>query len=120
MTHSSGSRKDANNNSLVSLGTALDKDIDTITTHPVGTTFTNRTASAAILTGRGKLVGMYVNSTNAGTIRFYDNTAASGTVITNVITPVIGYHNLGNTAVTNGIYATIANTLDVTIFYEAI
>lgn len=39
-------------------------------------------------------------------------------LINNTITPAVGYHNLGNIAFNNGLYATIANTLDVTIYYE--
>ncbi len=80
--------------------------------------YTNKTASALIKTGAGRLVGMYVNSTSSGTIKFWDNTSAAGTVIFNTITPAVGYHNLGNVAFNTGLYATIANTLDVTLVYE--
>lgn len=82
------------------------------------TNYTNKTSSALIKTGAGTLVGMYVNSTSAGTIKLWDNTAGSGTVINNTITPAIGYHNLGNTAFTTGLYATIGGTLDVTLYYK--
>ena len=80
--------------------------------------YANKTASALIKTGRGTLVGMYVNSTSAGTIKLWDNTSAATTVINNTITPGIGYHNLGNVAFNTGLYATIGGTLDVTIYYE--
>lgn len=79
--------------------------------------YVNLTASALVKTGAGKLAGMYVNSTSGGTIRFYDNTSAAGTVINGVITPAIGYHSLGDAAFNVGLYATIANTLDVTLYY---
>lgn len=83
------------------------------------TTFNNVTASAAIKTGEGVVVGMYVNSTNAGTVKLYDNTAASGTVINNTITPAIGYHDLGKAAFATGLYAEIGGTaLDVTFYYQ--
>ena len=82
------------------------------------TIYKNLTASALIKTGYGKLVGMYVNSTTGGTIKFWDNTSAATTVINNTITPAIGYHNLGNANFTVGLYATIANTLDVTLYYQ--
>lgn len=78
----------------------------------------NLTASALVKTGPGILVGMYVNSTSSGTIKFWNNTSAAGTVINNTITPAIGYHNLGNANFTTGLYATIANTLDVTLYYK--
>lgn len=80
--------------------------------------YANKTASALIKTGTGILIGMYVNSTTGGTIKFWDNTAGSGTVINNTITPAVGYHPLGNAAFTTGLYATIANTLDVTLYYK--
>lgn len=80
--------------------------------------YRNLTASALVKTGNGQLVGMYVNSTSTGTIKFWDNTAGSGTVIFNTITPAIGYHPLGEVAFTTGLYATIANTLDVTLVFK--
>jgi len=39
-------------------------------------------------------------------------------LINNTITPAIGYHDLGDVSFSNGLLATIANTLDVTIHYE--
>lgn len=80
--------------------------------------YTNLSASALIKTGPGILRGMYVNSTSTGTIKFWDNTSAANTVINNTITPAIGYHNLGNVVFNTGLYATIANTLDVTLHWE--
>lgn len=79
--------------------------------------YKNITASALVHTGQGVLVGMYVNSTTSGTIKFWDNTAGSGTVINNTITPTVGYHALGNANFTKGLYATIANTLNVTLYF---
>lgn len=82
-------------------------------------TYLNLTASGSVKTGQGVLKGMYVNSTNAGTIKFWDNTAGSGTVINNTITPAIGYHDLGGAAFSTGCYATIGGTaLDVTLYFE--
>ncbi len=82
-------------------------------------TYKNLTASDLVKTGAGVLVGMYVNSTNAGTIKFWDQTSAAIPVINNTITPAIGYHNLGGANFTNGLYATIGGTaLDVTLYYE--
>lgn len=81
-------------------------------------TYTNLTASALVKTGYGTLKGMYVNSTTAGTIKFWDNTSAAGTVINNTITPAVGYHDLGSVAFVTGLYATIGGTLDVTLHWE--
>lgn len=79
--------------------------------------YVNKTTSGAIKTGSGVLVGMYVNSTSAGTIKFWDNTAGSGTVINNTVTPAIGYHSLGDANFTTGLFATIGGTLDVTLYF---
>lgn len=96
---------------------ATSKVLDSIESRPEGTTYINKTSSALIRTGSGVLVGMYVNSTAAGTIKFWDNTSAATTVINNTITPAIGWHNLGNAAFGTGLFATIGGTLDVTIYY---
>lgn len=80
--------------------------------------YKNITASTLVKTGFGVLKGMYVNSTSSGTIKFWDNTSASTTVINNTITPAVGYHDLGGVDFNTGLYATIANTLDVTLHYE--
>lgn len=40
------------------------------------------------------------------------------TTINNTITPAIGYHPLGNTSFARGLYATIANTLNVTLYWN--
>jgi len=87
--------------------------MDNQTTNPI-----NLTASALIKTGAGALIGMYVNSTSAGTIRFWDSTTATGTVMNNVITPAVGYHILGKGGFTVGLFATIAGTLNVTLYYK--
>lgn len=81
--------------------------------------YRNLTASALVKTGKGTLVGMYVNSTNAGTIKFWDQTSAAVPVLNETITPAIGYHKLGNASFNNGLYATIAGTaLNVTLYFD--
>jgi len=80
--------------------------------------FTNRTATAQLKAGAGTLVGMYVNSTNAGTVKLWDSLTATGTVINNTITPAIGYHDLGNVAFNTGLFFTKGGTaIDVTFYY---
>lgn len=96
----------------------LSKTVDSITNRVEANTYINLTASTnAIRTGAGTLVGMYVNSTSSGTIKIYDNTAQSGTVINNTITPAVGYHNLGMASFGTGLSVTIGSTLDVTLYY---
>lgn len=83
--------------------------------------YVNLTASATVKTGFGKVYGMYVNSTSSGTIKLWDNTSGSGTVINNTITPAVGYHKLGpeeGASFNTGLYATIGGTLDVTLYFE--
>lgn len=80
--------------------------------------YVNLTASALVKTGYGVLVGMYVNSTTAGTIKLWDNTSGATTVINNTITPAVGWHNLGTANFKTGLFATIGGTLDVTLYFE--
>lgn len=77
----------------------------------------NLTASGAVSLVAGNLLGFYVNSTTAGTI-VIRNGGAAGTVISGTITPAIGFHRFPAYC-TSGCYATIANTLDVTLFFAA-
>lgn len=78
--------------------------------------YKNVTATAAIETRSGTLLGFYVNSTTGGTLVLRDG-GASGTVICGTITPAIGFHRYPAAFGVSGLHATIANTLDVTFFY---
>jgi hypothetical protein len=79
--------------------------------------YKNVSATANICPRPGALLGFYVNSTSSGTIRFYDSaTTTTAKVITNVITPAVGWHPLP-VAFTDGLYAVIASTLDVTVVF---
>jgi len=77
----------------------------------------NLTASGTVgrVSGPLVLIGFYVNSTTSGTIAFTD--ISGGTAISGTITPAIGYHPFP-AACPAGLYATIANTLNVTLFFE--
>lgn len=81
-----------------------------------GGNYKNITATGAVTTVAGTLLGFYVNSTTAGTIVFRDG-GASGTVMCGTITPAIGFHRFPAGFGAGGLHATIANTLDLTIFY---
>jgi hypothetical protein len=78
--------------------------------------YKNISATAQVTTRPATLLGFYVNSTSSGTIRFYDGTGTAGTVVTNTITPAVGWHSLP-VSFTSAIYAVIASTLDVTLVY---
>lgn len=79
--------------------------------------FSNKTATASIKNGPGTLAGFYVNSTSTGTIILYDD-AATGTSlpISGTITPAIGWHPYP-VSFRSGLYAVIANTLNVTLVF---
>ena len=63
-----------------------------------------------------RLIGFYVNSTTSGTLVLRRG-GSGGTVLCGTITPAIGYHAFPVDA-PGGLHATIANTLNVTFFYQ--
>jgi hypothetical protein len=104
----------------MTLGTALDDVNDSITTYPK-CSYTNTAASALIKTGAGQVYGVIINSHNSGTLKLWDNTAGSGTVICNTITFAAGERFIPLLGATfgTGLYATIGGTAaDITILYR--
>lgn len=81
-------------------------------------TATNISSSQAISSGKGKLLGIFVASTSSGTIKVWDNTAASGTVIVNTFTPSAAAFYPIPAKYSTGLYVTLANTIDCTVFWE--
>lgn len=79
--------------------------------------FSNITASALIQTGPTKLGGIFCASTTSGTVKVWDSTAASGTVCVNTFALVAGTYYPLPADMKNGLYITIANTADITVFY---
>lgn len=78
--------------------------------------YKNLTGSGAVSTNGGNLIGFYVNSTTSGTIVLTDG-GSGGTAITGTITPAVGWHFLPCTFGVGGLYATLANTINVTFIY---
>lgn len=80
----------------------------------------NITGTATVSKASGTLLGFYVNSTSSGTIVFRSGAdgTSSGTAISGTITPAIGFHRFPAYC-PGGCHATIANTLNVTIFFAA-
>lgn len=76
----------------------------------------NVTATASIVATRGRLRGFYVNSTTGGTLVLRDG-GASGTALSGTITPAIGWHEFP-ADFSSSLHATIANTLNVTFFFD--
>lgn len=80
-----------------------------------GTKSVNLSGSGLVLTGPGYLHGIFVASTTSGTIKVWDNTAGSGTVLVNTFTPTApGWYELPF-AFSTGCYVTLANTIDITV-----
>lgn len=78
-------------------------------------------ATATVKDGAARLVSLTVCSTSSGTIKIYDNTAASGSVLLETLTPAAGAHfywGEDGLATNTGIHVVIANTLVVTIGYK--
>ena len=77
----------------------------------------NKTSTGAVTANPCTLIGFYVNSTTSGTLVIKDGTASTGAAISGTITPAIGFHCFPASC-SIGLYVTIANTLDVTFFYQ--
>ncbi len=82
----------------------------------------NISASQLLVTGGGELVKLIINSHTAGTIKFWDNTTASGTVIIETITFNAGEREIdfGGMVFGTGLFATIGGTANVTIGYNVL
>jgi hypothetical protein len=77
----------------------------------------NLTASALVKTGSGDLVGIWVASTSAGTVKLWNNTAASGAVLVETSTLNTGW-NAMPFPFTVGLYITIGGTLNCTLSFN--
>jgi hypothetical protein len=77
----------------------------------------NLTSSGSVSLVAGTLLGFYVNSTSSGTIVIRDG-GSGGTALSGTITPAVGWHSFPAIC-TSGCYATIASTLNVTLFFAA-
>lgn len=84
-------------------------------------TFVSISASTAVLSAPGRLMGIFVTAAaSTPTMKIWNNTAASGTVIIDTFTPVAGtMYKFPVIEATVGIYVTIGNTVTATIFYKA-
>ena len=78
--------------------------------------FKNISASAKIVGGPGKCVGVLCNSSASGTLTLYDNTAASGNKITNATPLVAGQFYPVPAQFQNGLYCALGGTADVSVF----
>jgi hypothetical protein len=81
----------------------------------------NLTATGVISECAGGLLGFFVNSTSSGTVVLSTGGTGTtgGTAITGTITPSAGTFYRFPAQINSRLYATIANTLDVTFFFAA-
>lgn len=81
--------------------------------------YSNITASGLIVTGRGRLLGIFVASASVTpTIKVWDALSAAGTVIVNTFTPFGGQYYPIPAKFKTGCYVTISGTVDCTVFTE--
>lgn len=110
---------DQANNDMVTLATALDPTNDGIRTYPEASRL-NMTASGLVKTGTGRVQGIVINSHSSGTIKLWDNTAGSGTVLLETITLVAGERNIRTFGATFGVglFITIGGTANITVMFN--
>lgn len=115
---------DAANNSSTTLGTKIDKVNDGITTRAEGTSYVVLTVSGTVGSAGAKTLKGYIiaSHTVGATIKFWDNTAGSGTVLmdtttTTANTKVGEFLSLGDLSAGTGIYCTISGTISLTAVY---
>jgi hypothetical protein len=113
VTHSSDEGLD------VLLKETLDDTNDSITTYPK-CSYVNTAASVLVKTGAGQAYGIVINSHTSGTLKLWDNTAGSGTVVCNTMTFAVGERFIPLLGATfgTGLYATIGGAADVTVLYK--
>jgi hypothetical protein len=84
--------------------------------------YKNLTASALVKTGAGKVRGIVVASSSAGTIKLWDNTSAATTVLVNTTAaftaPAVFMFPDDGIDFTVGLYITIGGTIDCTVIYD--
>lgn len=86
-----------------------------------GALFSNKTSSALIKTGAGKVYGIVINSHSSGTVKLWDSTTAADTVIVNTYTFPTGSGVVTFPEPINfvtGLYCTIGGTADITVIYN--
>ncbi|MFA5871072.1 MAG: hypothetical protein WC842_04310 [Candidatus Paceibacterota bacterium] len=110
---------DVSGNLKVTLATTLDDVNDSITVYPK-CSFANISASAQIKASAGQIYGVIVNSMSSGTLKLWDNTAGSGTILCNTITfaATDRFISLFGATFGTGLYATVGGTADLTILYR--
>lgn len=79
--------------------------------------YNNISVSTLIRTGPGQLLGIFVASTSAGTIKVWDQSSAAAPILINTFTPVAATFYPIPACFVNGLFITIAGTVDCTVFW---
>ena len=81
-------------------------------------TYKNITDSSLIKTGFGRLRGIYVTSSKAGTVEILDNVVDAVPVLVREFTVTAGYYyKFGDVSFGTGLYLVLKNSPDITVFY---
>lgn len=81
---------------------------------------TQLSASAAVRSGAGALIGVFCSSSTSGTLKLWDSTAASGTVLVNTVSLAAGTFYPMPFNFQTGLYATIGGTAEITIGWNPV
>lgn len=80
--------------------------------------YVNLSASGVVKTGSGSIIGFICASSSSGTVKLFDNTAASGNVVLNTMNMTAATFYPCPARFRTGLYATIGGTADVTFFKD--
>lgn len=83
-----------------------------------GSAIRNVTADTLLKTGSGDLVGIFVASSTSCTIKLWDNTAGSGTVLVNTFSASAATWYPLPFRFNTGLYLDVGGTCDVTVSYN--
>lgn len=88
---------------------------------PQNSKYLNGTTTQAVKSAAGTLYGIIVNSNTSGTVKLWDNTAGSGTVLLNTFTPPTGTSQVYlfpmGISFNTGLFITVGGTIDYTVLY---
>lgn len=84
---------------------------------PTGCKYVNLSASGLVKTGPGVLYMVKCASASSGTVKLWDNTAASGTVIQNTMAIDAKEEHYFPAEFATGLYITIGGTADITAYF---
>ncbi len=82
--------------------------------------YKNMTATGIVFTGAGRLAGIIVSTSSSLTIKAWDNTAGSGTIIFNTTASLVAAtsYNCFNIGFTTGLFLTVTGTGDFCVVWH--